>query len=428
MLASGAMFAGLALALGGGHFTIAALAALPYTARLMHLAMPELLRRHSAGRVAFAATWLERGGFLIAAVFGILKPGAFTLPGFLFGFAVGVLGQQLYDGSMASLHSEATTATTYGRYTAIKSKWASLAGLALGIVASIALDASERLGVSAHIARSLAIVGGVGVHLLITGPLARLRSRARTIALVQGSGPCLPTPTTPNATQTPQHSWIVLPRTPEQWRLVRFALTWGFAIGFSTRQGEALAIGHLGVSVGTVMLLSAIAVGGGIVGATSWGRLSDRFGGKGLMSIAFAGLSLDPIWWLAAMFLHPAFLFVGYLLYGICNSGWNITVSMTLVRTAGVGGERIRAFVVYSVAFGLAAGLAPMVSGGLLDILDARYGATAAYAALFSIALALRLSAYPWLKQVPAPNAERGSYVSAVVLRAVRWRVRRKAA
>ena len=423
------MFAGLALALGGGHFTIATLAALPYAARLMHLAMPELLRRSHAGRVARAATWLERGGFLIAALAGIVRPPGFTLAGFLAGFAIGVVGQQLYDGSMASLHSEATTPDTYGRYTAIKSRWGSVAGLSLGILASVVLDATERLGVPAHVARSLAIAGGVAIHVLIALPLARMRSRARQIAA--GStpvAPSLPTPTTPNGALTPQRSWLVLPRTPEQWRLVRFALAWGFAIGFSTRQGEALAIGHLGVSVGLIMLLSAIAVGGGVVGAKSWGQLGDRFGGKGVMSIAFAGLSLDPLWWLAAMFVHPAFLFIGYVLYGISNSGWNITVSMTLVRTAGPGSERIRAFVVYSVAFGLAAGIAPMLSGALLNVMDARYGATAAYATLFGIAFALRLSAYPWLRQVPAPQAERGSYVSAVVLRAVRWRVRRKAA
>jgi hypothetical protein len=429
VLASGAMFAGLAVALGGGHFTIAALAALPYGARLMHLAMPELLRRYQAGRVARAATWLERGGFLAAAFFGIVRPPGVTLAGFLIGFAIGVIGQQLYDGSMASLHSEATTPETYGHYTAIKSRWGSAAGLALGILASIALDATERLGVPAHVARSLAIAGGALVHVLIALPLARMRARARSIAV--SSPPIalsVPTPTTPNGALTPQRSWVVVPRTPEQWKLVRFALAWGFAIGFSTRQGEAMAITHLGVSVGLIMLLSAVAVGGGIVGAKSWGRLSDRFGGKGLMSIAFAGLSLDPLWWLAALYVHPAFLFVGYLLYGISNSGWNITVSMTLVRTAGAGSERIRAFVMYSVAFGLAAGIAPMLSGALLDLVDARYGATAAYSALFAIGLVLRLAAYPWLKQVPAPQAERGGYVSAVVLRAVRWRVRRKAA
>ena len=50
---------------------------------------------------------------------------------------------------MASLHSEATTPDTYGSYTAIKSRWASAAGLTLGILASIALDATERLGVPA---------------------------------------------------------------------------------------------------------------------------------------------------------------------------------------------------------------------------------------------------------------------------------------
>ena len=428
VLASGAMFAGLALALGGGHFTIAALAALPYVARLMHLAMPELLRRYQAGGVARVATWLERGGYFIAALFGIVRPEGLTIAGFLSGFAIGVVGQQLYDCSMASLHSEATTPETYGRYTAIKSRWGSVAGLALGIIASIALDATERLGVAAHIARSLAIAGGVGLHVLIALPLARMRSRARVIAdstpVVRSVG----TPTTPNGALPPERSWIVLPRTPEQWRLVRFALAWGFALGFSTRQGEAMAIQHLGVSVGWIMFLSALAVGGGVVGAKSWGQLGDRFGGKGLMSIAFAGLSLDPVWWLAALFVHPAFLFVGYLLYGVSNSGWNITASMTLVRTAGAGSERIRAYVVYSVAFGLAAGLAPMLSGALLEMMDARYGATAAYATLFTIALLLRVSAYPWLRQVPAPQAERGAYVSAVVLRAVRWRVRRKAA
>ena len=71
---------------------------------------------------------------------------------------------------MASLHSEATTPETYGRYTAIKSRWGSSAGLTLGILASIALDATEHLGVPAHIARSLAIGLGVGHSHIDRGP------------------------------------------------------------------------------------------------------------------------------------------------------------------------------------------------------------------------------------------------------------------
>src|SRR3712207_9575974 len=68
------MFAGLAIALGGGHLAIAALAALPSITRLAHLAVPELVRRHGSWAVAASASWLERAGFLGAAVFGVFRP------------------------------------------------------------------------------------------------------------------------------------------------------------------------------------------------------------------------------------------------------------------------------------------------------------------------------------------------------------------
>jgi hypothetical protein len=427
VLASAAMFTGLALALGGGHFVIAAIAALPSATKLSHLALPELLRRYGSGRVAALATWLERGGFLLAAFFGIVRPEGYTIPGFLLGFGLGVLGQALYDGSLAALHSEATPSSVFGRYTALKSRWGSGAGLVLGVLASFALDKTERLGVPAHVARALAIAGGAGLHLLLAFPLRKLRLRAGTLA--QGEAQyarSLPTPTTPSGTIPSAPSWVVLPRTPEQWALVRFAVAWGFAVGISTRQGEAMAISHLGVSVGAIMLLNALTVGAGVLGAASWGRLGDRFGGKGLMSIALAGLALDPVWILLAMYVHPAFLVPSYLLYGVFNSGWNITVSMTMVRTRGSSAQRIRAFVVYTTAFGLAAGIAPMLGGALLELLDARVGTRMAYAALFSLAVVLRASAYPWLRRMPAPEAESGRYVSAVVLRAMRRKVGRR--
>jgi hypothetical protein len=337
-----------------------------------------------------------------------------------------VLGQALYDGSLAALHSEATEPGLFGRYTALKSRWGSGAGLVLGVLASIALDATERLGVPAHTARALAIAGGTGLHLLIALPLGRLRARAGVLAREEAQyARSLPTPTTPSGTVPRAPSWVVLPRTPEQWALVRFALAWGFAVGISTRQGEAMAISHLGVSVGAIMLLNALTVGAGVLGAASWGRLGDRFGGKGLMSIALAGLALDPVWILLAMFVHPAFLVPSYVLYGVFNSGWNITVSMTMVRTRGASAERIRAFVVYTTAFGLAAGIAPMLGGALLELLEAQWGTTVAYTALFALAVVLRASVYPWLRRMPAPKAESGRYVSAVVLRAMRRKVGR---
>jgi MFS family permease len=157
-----------------------------------------------------------------------------------------------------------------------------------------------------------------------------------------------------------------------------------------------------------------------------WGRLGDRFGGKGLMSIGLLGLAIDPFWMLAALLIHPIFLVPSYALGGVFNSGWTIAQNMTLVRTTGHPADRIRVLAFYNVAFGLAAGTAPMLGGAILELLDTAYTPTIAYAALFVLAATMRLHAYQHLRAMPAPPARPGRYVSAVVLRAVRRRAIRR--
>jgi hypothetical protein len=420
VLASGAIFAALALALGGGHLAIATLAALPALTRLSHLAVPELVRRHGSSSVAVAACWLERGGFLAAALFGIVRPDEWAIPGFLAGIGIGFLGQNLYDASLAALHTEATPADTFGRYTATKARWAAISGLVLGILASVAVDSAERgLGVPPHIARSFAIVVGIAVHLAVSLPLRRMRTVARALAMARRRERGRP-PTGEVLTHQRDARLIVLPSTPEQWAVVRFALVWGSAVGVSMRQGEAMAISLLGVSVGAITLLNAILVGAGVLGARLWGQLGDRFGGKGLMSIALLGLAIDPLWMLASLLVHPVFLIPSYALGGVFNSGWTIAQNMTLVRTTGHPADRIRVLAFYNVAFGLAAGTAPMAGGAILELLDASYSTTSAYAALFVLAATLRLHAYQNLRTMPAPPFQPGRYVSTVMLRAVR--------
>jgi hypothetical protein len=426
VLASGAMFAGLALALGGGHLTIATLAALPALTRLAHLAVPELVRRHGSWPVAAAASWLERCGFLVAAVFGVVHPDGWAVPGLLVGIGVGFLGQNLYDASLAALHTEATPADTFGRYTATKARWAAISGLVLGVLASVAVDYAERaVGVPPHIARALAIAAGVVVHIAVTRPLRRMHTVARALSLarIRERGR---RPTGAVQTGDGRPPLIVLPSTPDQWAVVKFALVWGCSVGVSMRQGEAMAISVLGVSVGTITLLNAILVGAGVLGAKMWGRLGDRFGGKGLMSIGLLGLAIDPLWMLGALFIHPILLLPSYALGGIFNSGWTIAQNMTLVRTTGHPADRIRMLVFYNVAFGLAAGTAPMLGGTILELLDMSYTPTIAYAALFVLAVVLRFHAYQHLRTMPAPPAMPGRYVSIVVLRAVRRRAIRR--
>ena len=425
VFASGAIFAAVALALGGGHLAIAAIAAFPFITRIAHVAVPMLLRRFGSTAVALAAAWVERLGLLAAACAAIVRPEGWALQGFLAALGVALLGQAVYDVSLASLHSEATSPDGFGRYTATKTRWAAIAGLVLGIVASVAVDGTERLGVPPHVARALAIVVGIAVHLAIGRQLGRMRALAlgRTVPH-RGVAPRGATP----RAATPLRLAAQGDRRPApiSWGVVRFAIAWGFALGISTRQGEAMAISHLHLTVGTLTLLNALLVGGGVVGAKTWGLLADRFGGKGLLSISLIALALDPLWMLGALLFHPALLIPAYALYGVFSSGWNIAQQMTLVRTSGSSAERIRALIVYNVAFGLAAGTAPLLGGLLLELIDARHDAIVAYGTLFALAAVLRLSAYPLLRLMPAPPAERGRYVSAVVMRAVRRRAKRR--
>ena len=425
VFASGAIFAALILALGGGHLAIATLAAFPFITRVAHIAVPMLLRRFGSAHVAMAAAWLERLGLLGAAGAAIARPDGWALPGFLTALGVALLGQAVYDVSLASLHSEATSPDGFGRYTATKTRWAAVSGLVLGVIASFAVDGTERLGVPPHIARALAIVVGIAVHLAVGRQVAHMRALALKRALPH-RGIAARGATPRAATPLRLSSQSERPRPPISWGVVRFAIAWGFALGISTRQAEAMAISHLHLTVGTLTLLNALLVGGGVLGAKTWGLLADRFGGKGLMSITLIALALDPLWMLAAMLVHPVLLIPSYALYGVFSSGWNIAQQMTLVRTSGPSAERIRALIVYNVAFGLAAGVAPLLGGLLLELIDARYETVVAYGVLFALAAVLRLSAYPLLRLMPAPPAERGRYVSAVVMRAVRRSARRR--
>jgi hypothetical protein len=406
--ASVAMCTALAIAMGAGHLAIGVLAAIPFLARMTHVMVPALVRRHGSWTLARGAFWLERSGFLAAAIVAIVRPGDWTMPLFLAAFAAAMLGQALYDGAMAALHSEVAARGAFGEYTSVKTRWASISGLGLGIAASIVVDQTEHLGVPAHVARALAIAIGVGVHCLIARPFGRMGTIARERARRENRS----APTTGDVR-------ALMPRTHEEWAVVYLALAWGFAYGIGARQSEAMAMRTLGVSVGMIALLNAALLGAGIMGAKTWGKLGDRFGGKGLMALAMLAFAIDPLWSILALYYHPVAFVPSYLIWGIFNTGWSIAQTVALVRTTGDPADRIRLLTMYNVAYGIAAGISPLIGGMLLTWLDGPLPTRAAFATLFGLAVVLRLATIPVLRRLPAANAASARYVSAVYLRAV---------
>jgi hypothetical protein len=413
--ASVAMCTALAVAMGAGHLAIGVLAAIPFLARMTHIMIPALVRCHGSSAVARGAFWMERTGFLLTAVVAIVGPGAGAMPFFLAAFAVGMLGQAVYDGAMSALHSEVAAPGRFGEYTSVKTRWASISGLALGVAASIAVDSTEHLGVPAHVARALAIAVGVGVHCLIARPFARMGAIARDRARREA-----------RARSVPGDVRALLPRTREEWAVVYLALAWGFAYGIAARQSEAMAMRTLGVSVGTIALLNAVLLGAGILGAKTWGKLGDRFGGKGLMALAMLAFAIDPVWSILALYVHAAALVPSYLIWGVFNTGWAIAQTVALVRTCGDPADRIRLLTIYNVAYGIAAGVSPLLGGALLTWLDGPLSTRGAFATLFALAVVLRLATIPVLRKLPAVNAASARYVSSVYFRAVLSRTMRR--
>jgi MFS family permease len=202
--------------------------------------------------------------------------------------------------------------------------------------------------------------------------------------------------------------------------VIQLALAWGFAYGFGARQSEAMAMRTLGVSVGTITLLNAALVGAGILGAKTWGRLGDRFGGRGLMALAITAFALDPLWSLTAMYVHPIAFLPAYIIWGVFMTGWNVAQSLALVRSTGHAATRIRLMSMYNVAYGLAAGIAPLAGGLLLTWADHRFSQRTAFAVLFVTAMLLRLSTLPILLRLPAPENASVRHISSVYLRLVK--------
>jgi len=138
------------------------------------------------------------------------------------------------------------------------------------------------------------------------------------------------------------------------------------------------------------------------------------------MAFAMAAFALDPVWALLAMYASAWAFLPSYLIWGVFMTGWNIAQSLALTKPTGHPADRIRLITMYNVAYGLAAGLAPLVAGTLLTWMDARASAREAFSTLFATTIVLRLATIPVLLRLPAASAASVRHISTVYLRLVK--------
>ena len=416
VLSGGAVLTGLALAFGAGHLVIGLVGALPLLARAAQLLAPRLITRFGASRVVRVAGWVERIAFLGAALVGLLGlPHA--IPLLLTAVGVGMIGATLYDVGLTALGAELVGAEERGAYFGRRTRWSSVLGVVAAVIGGLMVDFAEAHGVAPTTARGLALLAGLVPALLAALALERFDRRRAPEAAASAQTVREPLRDEPVVDED-------LPAESSPLRAVLlFGIAWGLATGLPVRHVDAFALTVLHFSVGTLTVCTGLVAGAGALGATTWGRLGDRFGAKPILKLAAFAVAVNPIWYALATPDHSWPYVIGLLLGGAANSGWVIGVPLLLLRAPlRRSGEKVRMLVLFQATVGLASGGAPLIGGALLQLLEP-LGAHAAYALLFTLASALRLCSLPLLDAIPEQGSDRARHVAAVMWRAQSRRV-----
>ena len=443
VLSGGAILTGLVLTFSSSHLIIGLVGALPLLSRSAQPFVPRIVRRYGVWRVTSIAAWVERLGFLGAATAGVFRPDH-ALAYLLAGVGIGTLAAAVYDIALTAMTRERVRAEDQGVFFGIRTRWSSVFGVAVGIVAGLVLDAVEARGMLPGTARGVALIAGLVPAIIAIVALRRFDAQPRLTSLQLPLGfmrdeaarkTPIATATIGGAVERTEGLPVpppVLPCTTGEIRrfsgslrgLLWFGAVWGFSTGLLVRHVDAFAMGVLDYSVGTLTIIAGLVAGAGAVGAKTWGRLGDRYGAKAILVLAAFLIAINPLWYAAATSSYAWPYLVAQVMGGLASSGWAIGVPLLLLNTPlGRRGDPMRAFALFQATVGIAAGVGPLAGGWLLTQFSAANESTA-YLSLFLVSAVLRLGSVWILVRVPATAPGGTRYLVRVMWRRMRMRVR----
>lgn len=363
-LNSGVVLVAYALMLGASSTVIGVLAAIPFLTQLLQAPAVVLLERvRSRRRVAIASLFVARLALPVMAALGFLQDRQLAL-------WILVVAETLHCGFNAfagcawnSWIRDLIPDQKLGLFFARRTVWATALGIAGTASAAAALHFADPDGGGGGSPAVFAALYGIGflASLVSTWQLARVPEPAM--------GP-------PVQGRRLGAMFVEPLRDAGFRRLIRFFASWQFAVNLAAPFFSVFMIRQLGLSAGFVLVMSIVSQGANILVLRAWGRLSDRFTNKTVLTfaapafiaciaaMALAGQVGPPGW-------TVAYLTLLHVLMGMTSAGVALASTAIGLKLAPRG--RSTAYIATNaLVTALAAGTAPLLGGMFASFFEKR--------------------------------------------------------
>jgi hypothetical protein len=361
-LNSGVVLIAYALHLGASSTVVGVLAALPFLTQLLQVPTVLLLERVRSRRlVAVTSLFVARLALLLMAAAAAVHDQALALGLLMAGEAINCAFNAVAGCSWNSWMRDLIPDERMGNFFARRTLWATGLGVVGTSVAAAALF--------------LAQPGGAGtgrVFLLLYGA-GFVLSLVSTWQLLWVPEPSMPA-------EPVRHSLLAMfarPfRDPNFIRLIRFFASWQFAVNLAVPFFTVFMIQQLGFSAGFVLLMSITSQLSNLLVLRGWGRLSDRFTNKTVLTFAApAFLACIGAMTLAGQ-IGPrgwtiAYLMLLHALMGMTSAGVGLASAAIGLKLAPRGSANVYV-ATNALVTAAAAGIAPVIGGLFADFFAKR--------------------------------------------------------
>jgi len=398
-LTTGAFLTGYALWLGADSRAMGFVTAIPIFAGLIQLVASYIGERRQARR-PFVALFAVTGRTLFLPILLlplVVRPSAALMP-FLVLFALSYVLLNFTSPAWTSWMSDLVPPDHRGRYFARRNMVAGIVGMVIGLPAAWFLDYATKQhhwqALGFGVLFGIAVVGG----LLSFGALLR-----------QPEPPRRQPPTA--AFSSPADAWAYY-RAPfadrNFRRLIVFNTLFGLGQNFAAPFFTVYALQNLHLNYVWLQIFATLTSVSGLASMPLWGHLTDRFGNKPLLALSALGTFVLPLVWIPMTADKPGWMLflltLNNLMGGMFWAGVGLAQFNLLIRLSPSGKTSVYVAVMSAVT-GLAGGMAPLLGGQTMHLLDNWHGhlfhlSLSNFHITFAIAGFLRLFALIFLRPV----------------------------